>query len=73
MSAAQEARIRCLEAQVANLRRQMKLASDWHDTMHTPLHRKIWFWLQGYNWASLGTWYTAPWNAANGQKYNGGF
>jgi hypothetical protein len=60
-----------LRAQVTELRRKMKLVSDWHDTMSTPLHRKIWFWVQGYNWASLGTWYTAPWNKKDGDKYNG--
>ncbi len=69
----QSAEIALLKAQVQDLRRRMKLVSDWHDTMHTPLYKKVWFWLQGYNWASLGTWYTAPWNRAAGEKYNRGF
>lgn len=68
----QEREIAILKLQVLDLRRRMTLVAAWHDTMHTPLHRKLWFWLQGYNWASLGTWYDAPWNRANGQKYNGG-
>lgn len=71
MSAEHE--VALLRVQVDELRRKMKLMSDWHDTMRTPLYRKLWFWVQGYNWASLGTWYDAPWNRAAGRKYNGEF
>lgn len=68
-----EAEIRTLKLQVLHLRQQMVMVQHWHDTMHTPLYRKLWFWVQGYNWASLGTWYTAPWNKVMGDKYNGRF
>jgi hypothetical protein len=68
-----EAEFRTLQNQVAELRRQMKMASDWHDTLNTPMYKKVWFFIQGYKPWSLGTWYTAPWNRSAGEKYNRGF
>jgi hypothetical protein len=43
----------------------------WHDTMHSPWFRRLWWWLQGYRLLSLGTWYRAPWNRS-ALKYGGG-
>ena len=68
-----EADVELLKAQVNELRRKLKLVSDWHDTMRSPLHMKLWWWAQGYRMFSLGTWYRAPWNRAAGDKYNGEF
>jgi hypothetical protein len=66
-----EARIKVLEAQVAELRRQHKLVADWHNTLNSHWWMRLWWFLQGYRMHSLGTWYNAPWNKTNGDKYNG--
>ena len=66
-----EARIKVLEAQVAELRRQHKLVADWHNTLNSRWWMRLWWFLQGYRLHTLGTWYTAPWNKTNGNKYNG--
>lgn len=65
-----EAELIVLQRQVAELRRQMKLVSDWHNTMRSPWYMRLWWWLQGYRMHSLGTWYTAAWNKAGADKYN---
>ena len=65
-----ETEIELLRQQVLELRRKQKLMSDWHDTMRSPLHMKLWWWVQGYRMFSLGTWYRAHWNKAAGDKYN---
>lgn len=68
-----EVRILALEAQVKELRRQMVFVQHWHNTVDTPWWKRIWFVIQGYKPASLGTWYSAPWNRWAGDKYNGKF
>jgi hypothetical protein len=65
-----EVEFNMLKEQVAELRRKMKLVSDWHDTVRSPFYKRIWWWLQGYRVNSLGTWYKASWNKAAGEKYN---
>lgn len=68
-----DSELETLKFQVAELRRKMKIASDWHDTMRSPLYKKLWWWAQGYRMFSLGTWYSAPWNREAGKRYNGEF
>lgn len=65
-----ENRLAVLEAQVQELRRQMKLVSDWHNTMRSRWWMRLWWFLQGYRMHSLGTWYDAPWNREGGDRYN---
>ena len=65
-----EQKVAMLEAQVAELRRQMKLVADWHNTMRSRWWMRLWWFAQGYRMHSLGTWYVAPWNRAAADKYN---
>lgn len=65
-----DARLRTLESQVAELRRQIKFVGDWHNTMRSHWWLRLWWFFQGYRLQTLGTWYTAPWNRAAAEKYN---
>lgn len=64
-----EARLRVLESQVRELRRQAVRMDHWHNTMHSPWYKRLWWWVQGYRMLSLGTWYRAPWNRS-ARKYD---
>lgn len=66
-----EARIEALERQVRALRGQMTRFDHWHNTMHSPLHMRLLWWVQGYRFHALGTWYRAPWNRS-AWKYDDG-
>jgi hypothetical protein len=57
-----EARLAVLERQVLALRREVTRFDHWHDTCHSPLYKRLWWWAQGYRFFSLGRWYRAPWN-----------
>ena len=62
-----ESRIVVIERQIAAQRRHQTLIDHWHDTMHSALYKRLWWWVQGYRLLSLGTWYRAPWNS---KKYD---
>jgi len=64
-----DARIELLERQVLAIRRQLARYDHWHDTMHSPLYKRCWWWLQGYRLLALGTWYKAPWNKSARKYY----
>lgn len=64
-----EHRIEVLERQVIALRREVRMLHEWHDTVKSPLWRRVWWWLLGYRFDSLGTWYAARWNC-DGQEYD---
>jgi hypothetical protein len=64
-----DAEVETLKRQVKELRRQVKFFSDWHDTCHSPLYKRLFWWFLGYRFFSLGTWYKARWNQ-NARKYD---
>lgn len=63
-----ENRLQILERQVKEMRRQLAFVAHWHDTVRSPLYKRVWWWLQGYRFSALGTWYRARWNAS-ARKY----
>ena len=46
-----------LERQVKSLRRQMGQLIEWQDTVSSPLYKRIWWFLCGYKFGSVGRWY----------------
>lgn len=64
------AEINALKIQVKSLRRQNTFFDHWHNTVCSPLHKRLWWWVQGYRFSCLGRWYRAPWNEG-AAKYEG--
>jgi len=58
-----------LQRQVKTLRKQIVFFDHWHNTMHSPWHKRVAWWFMGYRLLSLGTWYRAPWNVS-ARKYD---
>jgi len=52
-----EQEIDVLKRQVVSLRRQVQLHDEWLDTVNSPLYKRIWWFLCGYNFYTLGRWY----------------
>jgi hypothetical protein len=46
-----------LRAQVESLMRRVHALEELVDVLSTPIHRKLWFMLQGYRWRRVGRWY----------------
>ena len=40
-----------------SLRREIRVLTEWQDTVSSPLYKRVWFWLNGWNFFSLGRWY----------------
>jgi hypothetical protein len=55
-------RLALLERQVLSLRREQTRMDHWHNTVCSPLYKRLWWWAQGFRFSSLGRWYRAPWN-----------
>lgn len=51
------ARVEVLERQVLELRRQVQRLREWQDVVSSPLWKRLWFVLCGWNFGSLGRWY----------------
>lgn len=52
-SAVAETLLRRINQLEARLHRQL----EWIDTMSSPLYKRIWWWLCGWRWRTLGRWY----------------
>lgn len=52
-----EQEIDVLRRQMLSLRREVRVLTEWQDTVSSPLYKRVWFWLNGWNWGSLGRWY----------------
>jgi hypothetical protein len=52
-----EMEVNALKRQVTTLRRQVQALEEWVDVLGTPIHCKLWFWLQGYRLWRVGRWY----------------
>lgn len=52
-----------LKRQMKSLREQVHMHEEWLDTVNSPIYKRIWFWLQGYKYHTLGRWYnkSKPW------------
>ena len=61
---AMAAEIEAMKRQVKELRRRLTVFDHWHDTMHSPWYKRVWWWVQGFRLLSLGRWYRAPWNVS---------
>lgn len=73
--AAVEQRLALLERQVLSLRREQTRTNHWHNTVCSPPHKRVWWWVQGFRFSSLGRWYHARWNesaAKYAQELNDG-
>jgi len=57
-----EARIASLEINRLKDASRIRLLEKWVDTVSSPLWKRIWFVMQGYNFRQLGVWYRARWN-----------
>lgn len=58
-----EQEIDVLKRQVHSLRKQVQRQGEWLDTVNSPLYKRIWWWIKGYNFHTLGRWYDKdrPW------------
>lgn len=45
-----------LKRQVRALRRQVQEHDEWLDTVNSPVHKRLLWWLQGYRFYRLGRW-----------------
>lgn len=46
-----------LKRQVTSLRRQVQALIEWQDTVSSPLYKRLWWWLCGYRFRTVGRWY----------------
>lgn len=49
---------------------RIRFLEKWYDTINSPMHKRLWWFVMGYKFTVLGTWYNARWNKP-GQQYNG--
>jgi hypothetical protein len=58
-----EQEIEVLKRQVKSLRRELQRHDEWLDTVNSPLYRRIWWYLKGYKFYTVGRWYDKerPW------------
>ena len=52
-----EFEINTLKRQVASLRRQVVFHNEWLETVNSPLYKRIWWWIRGYRFYTVGRWY----------------
>lgn len=52
-----EHEIEVLKRQVKELRRLTQRQGEWIDVVSSPIYKRIWFFVCGWNWSSLGRWY----------------
>ena len=52
-----EQEIDVLRRQVLSLRRQVGRHEEWLDTVNSPFIKRIWWWLCGYKFYTVGRWY----------------
>lgn len=57
MSGTIEHRVDLLERQVKKLRDGEIRNREWLDTIASPWYKKLYWWLQGYKWYTVGRWY----------------
>lgn len=58
-----ETEVRVLKRQVLGLRRALHNIEEWRDVVSSPLWKRAWFWICGWNFCSLGRWYRKSlWN-----------
>jgi hypothetical protein len=67
MSEDVEARIASLEANRVKDAARIRYLEKWHDTVRSPLYKRVVWWLMGFRFSSLGTWYRARWNEVGWQ------
>jgi hypothetical protein len=46
-----------LKRQVLSLRREVHYLHEWLDTVCSPLYMRIWWWLCGWKFYTVGRWY----------------
>ena len=51
-----EQEIEILKRQIFSLRRQIQFHEEWLDTICSPLHKRIWWFIKGYNFYTVGKW-----------------
>ena len=51
-----EQEINVLKRQMKSLRQQVQFHGEWLDTVNSPLYKRIWWWLQGYKFFTVGRW-----------------
>lgn len=52
-----ETEIEVLKTNVATLRRQVHELNEWRDVVSSPLWKRLWFVVCGWNFRKLGRWY----------------
>lgn len=53
-----EHEIDVLKRQIHALRQQVQAHGEWLDTVNSPLPKRVWWWLCGYRFYTVGRWRT---------------
>ena len=52
-----EVELRHQRANIQSLMRRLQALEELVDVLATPIHRKLWFWVQGYRLWRVGRWH----------------
>jgi len=52
-----EHEIDVLKRQVLSLRRQVQAHHEWLETVNSALYKRVWWFLRGYRFYTVGRWY----------------
>lgn len=56
-----EAEIACLHTNRRQLAARVRRLEEWVETVSAPVYKRLWWWLCGYRWKTLGRWYPPAW------------
>ena len=56
-----QAEIACPQTNRRLLAARVRRLEEWVETFSAPIHKRAWWWLQGFRWKTLGRWYPPEW------------
>lgn len=54
-------RLTSLRLNFQHLAKRVRAVEEYVDTVSSPLHKRVWWWLCGYRFRSVGRWYPPEW------------